>query len=184
MSHCVGSAMDTNFLEKLESEVMRRNLTGCSLFLTAYELLKGQIVDQVRSFYFVGFDPQGDIYSPEFREKVLSLDKDLFSACCQWLVRAKALTDEDVLQIKEIREHRNFVAHRLPEILLEADKQVDTSLLNRCEHFIATLGRFWGGIAADTDPQFDGVEVDYDGIVSGPELIMKLIRSVITEDAT
>jgi hypothetical protein len=36
---------------------------------------------------------------------------------------------------------------------------------------LKALARFFGGITADTDPKFDGVDVDYDAIESGSSLV-------------
>lgn len=40
------------------------------------------------------------------------------------------------------------------------------------------LGVSWGSIEVDTDPQWDGKDVDYDGIKSGPYLLMEYLASI------
>ncbi len=43
---------------------------------------------------------------------------------------------------------------------------------------VRTIDRFWGGVAADCDPQFDGVEVDYENITSGKSLMLDYLVEI------
>jgi hypothetical protein len=87
-----------------------------SVFITAYELLKGAIEGNVSGFFVDGFDQSGLTHSPEYERDVLSRDKNKIRASFLWLVDLKAITADDVAAFDEMRKHRNEVAHGLRRI--------------------------------------------------------------------
>jgi hypothetical protein len=72
-----------------------------------------------------------------------------------------------------MREHRNEIAHELPRMLVDSDHAgIDIALLQELRDIIAALGRFWGRIEVDTDPDLVGHEIADADIVSGVSLLM------------
>jgi hypothetical protein len=72
---------EANNLEKLinfaNPDILKGNLICCSLYMAFYETTKDYIINQPKSFFTNGFDSEtGDIISPSYIEKVLSLDSN------------------------------------------------------------------------------------------------------------
>lgn len=167
--------------EQLQPTTIKSNLIRASLFLTAFQILKAEIVERVRDFYLVDFDEAGLTYSKDYEAKVLSLDRHKFEASCQWLVSNEALTSEEVDDIQEIRETRNRIAHNLSNLMFRPGFEVDVRLLNRTRRYVVKLGTFWGGIEVSTDPDLYDQEVDYDGIRSVSSILLDYIIQVSSE---
>lgn len=49
----------TDWQNFLNPDVLRPTLIVASLYIAAYEVLKDTIIEQIKSFYTFGFDPNG-----------------------------------------------------------------------------------------------------------------------------
>lgn len=173
--------MEQRLNAKLAPESVAITLIRAGCFLSAYELIKPQIIDSVHEFFWCGFNEGEHLYDEvRYEQAVLSLNprKNKYLASCAWLVSMNALTDEQVATLAEIRTHRHEIAHELPKILVDPDFEVRTDLLAQAVEVVRCLGVFWGSIEADTNPDFDGQEIDYDGIKSGSYLLMEYLASI------
>lgn len=170
--------MDNELPKQLHPDVVMRSLLRASLFLTAFQILKSEIVDRVKDFYLVGFDQAGPTYSSGYADSVLSLEKHRFEASCRWVVGKGALTGEDVNDIQSIRAMRNRVAHSLADLMLQPSFAVDSAILDRQREYVAKLGCFWGGIEASTDADLCGLDIDFDGIRSVNSVLLDYIMQV------
>ncbi|MBK3640475.1 hypothetical protein [Streptomyces sp. MBT33] len=173
--------MEQRLNAKLAPETVATTLMRAGCFLSAYELIKPQIIDSVHDFYWCGFkDGEHQYDEARYARDVVSLNpRSKYLASCAWLVDANALTDEHVATLAEIRAHRNEVAHELPKLLVDPDFEVRVDLLADAVEIVRRLGVFWGSIEADTNPDFDGQEIDYDGIKSGPYLLMEYLAAMV-----
>jgi len=52
--------------QKLSADEVSQTLLRAGHFLVAYELLKGEIVEQVHDFFFEGFNEKGRTYSASY----------------------------------------------------------------------------------------------------------------------
>lgn len=155
-------------------------LTRAGCFLSAYELIKSEIVDKVHDFFWRGFEDGKHLYDEvRYQQSVLAHNpKSKYRASCAWLVEMNALTAEQVVALEEIHAHRQEIAHELPKLLIDPDFEVRTDLLLAAAECVRSLGVFWGSIEVDTDMDWDGKEVDYDGIKSGSYLLMEYLVSI------
>lgn len=80
--------------------------------------------------------------------------------------------------MERLRAERNRLAHDLGKILVDPNTEIDASVIAEAASVGLSLGRFWGAIAADTDPEFDEVEIDYDGIRSGIGLLLEHLHTL------
>ncbi|WP_139236012.1 hypothetical protein [Pseudomonas sp. NFACC24-1] len=64
---------------------MQERLIAVSLYITAYEMLKESIVGRLRDFYCIGFTADGITISPDYKRKVLALNKSPLYASLTWL---------------------------------------------------------------------------------------------------
>jgi hypothetical protein len=164
---------------KLDPEAVRHALVRAGCFLSAYELIKAEVVNKVHDFYWCGFEDGNHQYDEdEYRQRVMSRDSNRFKASCSWLVESGALTSEQVAILEEIRVHRNEIAHELPKLLIDPDFEVRADLLEAAVECVRKLGVFWGSIEVQIDPYWDDKEVDYDGIKSMPFMLMEYLASI------
>ncbi len=166
---------------KLAPESVGLTLVRAGCFLSAYELIKTEIVDNVHEFYLTGMD-QGQLQYDEgrYQVEVRQLDpKNIFRASCTWLVHHDALTTEQVAVFEDIRQHRNQIAHELPYLLINPDMDVRIDLLLAAIECVRALGIFWASIEIATDPIWAERDIDYDGIKSGPYLLLEYLASLV-----
>jgi hypothetical protein len=144
----------------LNPELLKGNLIGASLFLAAYELLRSSIIDQLRDFYCLGFNEKGDIISPNYSKKVLSLAKSPLRASLLWLQEAQVLNDVDVEQVQRIRTHRNQLAHKLVRHITSVEAEIDVDLFAPMIELVAKIDVWWiRNVELDINPDFDGKEI-------------------------
>jgi hypothetical protein len=158
---------------KLAPESMTRTLIQAGAFLSAYELIRLQVVDGVRDFFWTGREDNGKkVLCPDYETDVVVRAKNRFTASVSWLVENGALTQEQADVLEEVHRHRHEIAHELPKILIDPDFEVNSALLLAAAVVLRRLGVFWGRFTVDADPQWDNVEVRDEDIRSGPDLLM------------
>ena len=164
----------------LSKEVLKDNLAKAGLYALAYELLKNSIIERPKSFFAMGGTGSDDHY----RAEVLSRHPNTLIASCLWFQENGAITEEDAREVLQFREHRNEIAHELPNVLLNPEVQVDENKLIRLFQLLWKIDRWWiTEIEVPTDPDFDGQDVDPNEIRSvGMEFMAYLIRVVYDQD--
>jgi hypothetical protein len=174
---------------KLSHEGMTRTLIRAGALLSAYELIKLQIVDGVSDFYWSGrMNGDKKEYYPDYQTDVVDRDKSLYRASAAWLVESDALTPEDAVVLEKIHEHRNEIAHELPKILIDPDFDVNASLLVDATIVLRRLDVFWGRMSMDIDhARSEDIEVADKDIWEGPSLLMvslMKIAGLLPDDTT
>ncbi len=160
-----------DFERKLLPESTTLTLVRASALISGWELIKTSVYDDVRGFFLEGFDESGFLYGDEYKTHVLSLAKHPFDASVRWLVKMDALTEAQAEVLHELRQHRNEVAHELVRYVVDPGVEVRVDMLLAGRDCLKALARFFGAITAETDPEFDRVDVDYDRIESGSSLV-------------
>ena len=140
---------------KLAPESIAQTLIRAGCFLSAYELIKNEVVDGVRGFFARGFKDGQQLYDEtEYQTDVLSRNlKSRYRASCDWLVQMGALTTAQAVALENIHTHRQEIAHELPKLLVDPDFEVRADLLLAAVDCVRSLGIFWGRISVDCDPQ-------------------------------
>jgi hypothetical protein len=134
---------ETRLRVKLAPESMTRTLIRASAFLSAYELIKLQVVDGVRDFYWTGREEDGKkVLRPDYETNVLARDKSVYTASVSWLAEGGALTQEHADVLEEVHRHRHEIAHELPKILIDPDFEVNSALLLAAAVVLRKLGVF------------------------------------------
>lgn len=164
--------------EKIQPENVATALVRAGTLLTGYELVKTAIVDEVKGFFVQGSNEDGMLYSPGYQRDVLSLGKNTFEASVKWLIQMEALTQNQADSLEVIRTHRNELAHELARFVVDPDANVSVDRLTDLQGIMRSLDRFWGGITVDTNPDFDGVDVDRGSIVSGSGLLLAYLLQI------
>jgi hypothetical protein len=168
-------------LAKLAPESVRLTLIRVGCFLSAYELIKAEVVDGVHEFFARDFE-DGKFICDEtrYQQDVLSRNpKSPYRASCAWLVEMGALTTAQVAVLEEIHAHRQEIAHELPKLLVDPDFEVKADLLLKAVECVRALGVFWGRTTAVwLGPQWDSQDVADDDIKSGSYLLMEYLVSI------
>lgn len=165
---------------KLAPDSMKQTLVRAGAFLSAYELIKMQVVEGVHDEYWRDIRDGKKVYrDAEYQREVLALDAaSRFRASCAWLVDAGAFTQEQADVLGAVRDHRNQIAHELPKILNDPDFEVNTSLLLAATVCLRALDVYWGRMAMAIDPKWNGVDVADMDIWGGPGLLMASLLEI------
>lgn len=178
-----------SWLKLLNPVELKQNLIRCSIFITAWELMKEAIVDPILQFYTNGFS-EGRPTRSNYHQQVMELDtrekKDVVHASCLWLLKNNAIDDVDIQKISIIRTHRNFIVHEMAHILARIDTEVDLSLLSNLVEILGKIDRWWiTEVAIPTNPDFtpenlDGI--DYTQVFSARMMVLQLIAKIAYGD--
>jgi len=97
---------------------------------------------------------------------------------CKWLQDSGVLTETDTEDIREIREHRNRIAHGLPDLLVRKRFEVDIDHLQRIREMLVKVEVFWARHHISIDhPEI--YEVPDEHIFSGRVFLMdQVLRAV------
>jgi len=145
----------------LNPEELRTNLVRAAIFFTAYEFLSQALIEHLEGFFSDGSDANGPILGDDYRSKVLALHQMPFFASAIWFRNSGALTDEDLDRLQEIREHRNFVAHHIPEILGSVESEVRSDLLRAIAEIVRRIDLWWiREVEIPTNRDFDATDPD------------------------
>jgi hypothetical protein len=190
----------------LDSESLRINLMLCSLYLSAYEILKSSIIEGVADLLVYLPEPQtledleskGILEVPGFEsyhedsvrsysalveryEEALGIGFDQrgwrgFIPSCMWLQGEGVLTHEDVECLRQVRAHRNEVAHELPSLLVSKGAGVNLGHLEQIIRITKKIDPFFARVNTDIAP-----EIPDEDIMSLGVMILGLIWDAVTE---
>lgn len=159
----------------LNPDILKRNLIVASLYLSAYEILKGAVIDQPKSF-FTDFTSQDLKSSKKYKAEVRSLHKDEFQASCLWHVSNDIITSAEFDEIQVLRRHRNEIAHELASFLIDIDKEVNIQYLRAILRLLTKIDRWWiMNFQLLINSDYDGVEVNEADVKSGRMVLLDVI---------
>jgi hypothetical protein len=192
-------------------EILRTNLLLSSLYLTSFEVLKIAIIEGVKDYFInqtpitdddekemlksldptlvkrfrEGSQKEVDEYENEVGTSLDDRDKLGLIPSSKWLQRRGALTEEEVEEIKRIRDHRNEIAHELPEILVGAGFDIQLEHFQRIRTLIHKVDVFWARndifFDINTLDEVDVQDIPDDGIVSSRDAILTLITNTVVD---
>ncbi|KPV54443.1 hypothetical protein SE17_03730 [Kouleothrix aurantiaca] len=159
----------------LTPDTLKRNLIVASLYLSAYEILKGAVIDQPKSF-FTDFTSEGFEPGKKYKDEVRSLHKDEFQASCLWHLRNDIITQAEFDEIQVLRRHRNEIAHELASFLIDIDKEVNIHYLRAILRLLTKIDRWWiMSFELPINPDCDEVEVNEEDVKSGRMVLLDVI---------
>jgi len=160
---------------------MQERLISASLYITAFELLKESIIGRIRSFYMVGLDTDGEVIDEKYETVVLSKNKNPLVASLNWLSENYVIDENDRQAFERIRTARNLIAHELPSMVMGSK---DFQYVEKFQELLALLKKIevWWVVNMEipVNPDFDGKEIDEDGIVPGPILMLQMMLEVVS----
>jgi hypothetical protein len=165
----------------LTPAVMQERLISASLYVTAFELLKESIIGRIRSFYMVGFEPDGDIIDEKYEANVLSRNKSPLYASLHWLSEYDVIGEDDLQSFERIKATRNSFAHELPSFVMSGADLKHTERFQELLTLLRKIEIWWVvNLEIPTNPDFDGKEIDEEGIVPGPVLMLQMMMEVLS----
>lgn len=169
----------------LTPAVMQERLISASLYVTAFELLKESIVGRLRAFYMIGFDIEGDVIDEKYETSVLSRNKSPLYASLNWLVEHGVVDNNDLESFERIKITRNSLAHELPSLVMGG---ADIKHIERFQDVITLLRKIeiWWVVNLEipTNSDFNGKEINEEGIVPGPLLMIQIMIDVVSGNET
>ena len=165
----------------LDPEVLRPNLILASVYIAAFEILKNSIIERLRDFYVSGFDQNGDIILPEYKDEVLAKDKSLTYASLKWLKESNAITDEDIEKFTKAKECRNLLAHDITRMLMEGLPQDFAERFSDMTALLDKIERWWIiNFEIPINPELSANidKIDLEGIVPGPIASLRMMIDV------
>lgn len=164
----------------LDPDILRPRLISGSIYIAGFELLKNSIIDRIRSFLCPEFDVNGDISDAEYQSDVLRRNPSTLYASLDWLKDMGAINDEDIETFERVKTCRNHLTHRLFKFLAGDGLPSD---FERCfSEMVALLHKIevWWlvNVEIPTNPDFDGEDIDEDGIRPGPVRGLQVLCAV------
>ena len=148
--------------------------------MTAYELLKLSIVDQLRLMYEeYRLSTSPPERKEEYKREVLGLDRDQFMASCLWYEKNGVITTEEVRKISVLRETRNQFAHQLPHLLFNSDDDFSAANIKTVRDLLGKLDRWFVRTwEIPTIDELDGKKIPDNEIMSSRMAVLELILNV------
>lgn len=192
-------------------EILRTNLLLSSLYLTSFEILKVAIIEGVKDFFIyqtpitndeekellksvdpklverfrASYENEVNDYEKEIGIRIDDRDKLGLIPSCKWLQRQDALSEEEVDEIKLIRDHRNEIAHELPGLLIGEGFDIQLEHFQRIRTLLRKIDVFWARndvmFDANTLDEVDIQDVSDDEIVSIRGAMLSLITDTVVE---
>lgn len=163
----------------LHPETLKTNIITASIFSMAFEMLKNSIIEKIEGFFTNGFDENGMIVSPEYKEKVLALNRSPLYASLKWLQDMTAIDDKDLESFEHIKRCRNTLAH---EMLTFASTGVDFDVADAFEEMIGLLRKieiwWFENLEMAIDPDAYPKDLDLDQVTPGPVWSLQMLIDV------
>ena len=163
----------------LDPELVKPSLFLATMFITTFEILKNSVVDHLRNFYTNGWDENGPIISPEYQSKVLSRKKYPLYASFDWLHERGAISKNDLEKYEDLRETRNLLAHELFNVVTGQVESKHETQFDDLVELLRKIEVWWiVNLEIHNNPDYDGQEIDEEGIVPGSILSLQMLIEV------
>ena len=163
----------------LHPETLKTNIITGSIFSMAFEMRKSSIIEKIEGFFTNGFDEYGMIVSPEYKEKVLSLNRSPLYASLKWLQDMHAIDDKDLERFEHIKKCRNTLAH---EMLTFASSGVDFDVAEAFEEMVGLLRKienwWFENLEMAIDPDAYPEDLDLEQVIPGPVWSLQMLIDV------
>lgn len=170
------------WLEFLNPDSLKERLISISVFVATFESFNHFVVEQVRFFFNTGFDESGYTFSPEYKVKVLSKDKNQVNASLKWLKELGAIQESDIITFHEIRKKRNKLVHEMMDLITEGLEEDMPELFVHMIDLKIKIEKWWIiNVELPTSGQ-DSDEINEDDIITSSQMFNRLILDMISGD--
>ncbi|MGE5579240.1 MAG: hypothetical protein ACM3WU_04265 [Bacillota bacterium] len=173
-------------LDFLEPAIMRERLIRISLFIAVYESLKETVIENVKYFYWSGFQDGKEIFKG-YEEQVLSRSRSrkgsVLKGTLLWLVDAGAISDEDVSRFGEMTDMRNRLAHDMLTVLWEGLPEGLDELYRYMLELYRRIVRWWFlEVEVPTNPDITAEQyesISWRSVTTPALLVLDLIAAMV-----
>lgn len=163
----------------LHPEVLKKNIITASIFLMAFEMLKTSIIKKIEGFFTRGFDEKGMIVSPEYKEKVLSLNRNMLYASLKWLQDMGAIDQNDLERFEKIKKCRNELTHEMLKFTCEEVEHDVEALFGEMFSLLKKIEIWWfKNLEMEINPEVYPPDLDLDQVIPGPVWSLQMIIDI------
>ena len=169
--------------EFLNPDVIRPKLISAGLFLVGHEMLLDTIKRHPLSFFADCWDVNGATPSEKYGKEILDRDpkgkRDALRGSVAWLLMMEAIDDEDVAAIRTVTDARNEIAHEMTTMVGGSKPPSFAEHFSPLMALVQKIEKWWIiNVELTTNPDYDGQEIDENGIISGPSWVMQMLAQV------
>lgn len=169
----------------LDQDQLRTNLIFGSIYVTAFEMLKNSIIDQIKWFYSLGTNKNGPIIDKAYAEKVLSLNRSPLYASLAWLQDMSAIDENDLATFDKIKNWRNRLAHNMMNTVNHGIEPECADCLQRMVVLLRKIETWWFiNVECATDPDLCSRNIVEDDVLPGSVMALSLMCSIALGDDT
>ena len=152
---------------KLDPENIRATLGFAGLYQITHELIKAAVLDEVRQFFWRGFDGGTHLYDePAYAEHVLAKEpRNRFRASLLWLVECEALSSLQADRLDEIYAHRHALSHELIKYVIDPGLCPRRRPAHRRASDLEIHPALWTSVENDIGSFEDFGDVDLDEVI-------------------
>jgi len=187
-------------MEKITNpQIIKSNLIIASLFVTSFEMLKTSIQDRIKSFLCLNATLNKQVemeheISTEYKTNVLeraipsidrrkSRDYHLFYSSCLWLKDNNVINQNDIVDIEQIRKHRNLIAHNPVKLLVDDNTNINIALLKKSQTLLSKIEKWWIiEFEIPVNPDFDGKIIDENEVQSGTTVFLDYLMEIANDE--
>ena len=145
------------------------------------------LLDSIKRHPLDFFSDRWTIDGPEpsakYATEVLALDpkgkNDALRGSIAWLRKMDAISVDDEVSIRSVSNARNELAHEMTGMLGGSKPPEFIDHFAMLMTLVQKIERWWIiNVELATNPDFDGQEIDEDGIISGSSLVMQMLSQV------
>ena len=163
----------------LHPEVLKTNIITASIFSMAFEMLKTSIIEKIEGFFTNGFDENGMIVSPEYKEKVLSLNRSPLYASLKWLQDMGAIDQNDLESFEKIKKCRNELTHEMLKFTCEEVEDDVEALFGEMVSLLRKVEIWWfENLDLAIDSEIYPPDFDLDQVTPGPVWSLQMLIDI------
>lgn len=163
----------------LHPETLKSNIITAAIFSMAFEMLKRSIIEKIEGFFTNGFNENGMVVSPEYKEKVLTLNRSPLYASLKWLQDMRAIDDNDLKTFEHIKSCRNTLVH---EMLTFTSSGVDFDIGDAFNEMVGLLRKieiwWFENLEMAIDPEAYPEDLDIDEVITGSVWSLQMLIDV------
>lgn len=163
----------------LNPEILRTKLIVASLFITAFEILKGCIIGHIRDFFTNGFNENGLIVNEKYKIEVLNRNKSQLYASLAWLKDMNVINSDDIEKFDKIKQCRNELAHEMTKFITKRPKNDPLPLFSEIIDLLHKIEKWWIlNVEIPTDPDLNDREINEEGIITESMITLRLLFDI------
>lgn len=149
------------------------------MFITAFEILKGSIIENIRNFYIDEFKDGKSFTSANYQSHVLSKGKSPLYASLNWLRECEAIDDDDLTTFEQLKNTRDILAHKLFNVVTGDITSTHETQYSDLVTLLHKIDLWWiVNYEIPLNPDIDKQYIDESGIVPSSVLMLNIIIQV------